>query len=206
MKNKISSGIPGESIEFHHQNRDFAIFIWHQLRAGEGKKLAEKREEKILSLGMHQHTPTWRAMLFTRSTSVCMCVVICDVMSCRGKLKFQLNFLRNRKDLFSLCCCWRVFFFSFSFCRFQRLATMAATSQWSRSSAFPSRKRRIWDRLSAFSSHTVRWMWWVASSKECAYKHRKMFTRTLDEAWPRQLRTRKTNGELSTNTREIGDL
>lgn len=73
---------------------------------------------------------------------------------------------------------------------------MAAINRWSKSSASRSRKRRSKDRLSACSRLMGRWMSWVELPSECAFKHRRMCMRPLAEAWPRQLRIRKVNGEF----------
>lgn len=96
--------------------------------------------------------------------------------------------------------CSKFFFFRFSFCRFRRLATMAAISRWSSNSASPSpRRRRSRDRSNAYSSHMGRSTSWVASLSGCACRRRRTCTRTLGVAWRRQLRTRKANGESSSS-------
>lgn len=147
-------------------------------------------------------TFTWNALIHTHmepcSFQRCVCSDFCDVMSCRGKLKFQLNFC---KWFFSSFFCEKLTSssFVFSFCHFQRLATMATINQWSRNSASRLRRKKSWDHSSVYSSRTGRWMLWAASSIGCVYKRRKMSTRTPVVAWLRQLRIRKVNGELSSN-------
>lgn len=88
------------------------------------------------------------------------------------------------------------FFWLFSFCHFQLLATTAAINRWSKSSAFRSRKRRSRDRLSAYNRHTGRWMSWAVSPNVCAFKRKKTPTRPPEEAWPKRRRTWEANGEL----------
>lgn len=132
-------------------------------------------------------------------------------VSCRGKIEisieFKVIFLRSLRDflfyfiLFSRQSLNVLLFlpvFFFSFCHFQRLATMAAISQWSRNSASHLRKRKSKDHLSASSNRMNRWMWWVASSIGCVCRRRKMCTRVRDVVWLRQLKVLKTNGECIT--------
>lgn len=87
--------------------------------------------------------------------AVALCVYVWSgvVTQCHvaEKLKFQSNISKRFFLLLTVL-------LLFSFCRFQRLVTMAATNRLSRSSASRSRRRRSRDHLNVYSSHTGRWM------------------------------------------------
>lgn len=171
----------------------FQWFVFPKSRLVEGK--TENVKKKV--------TFTWNAPTHTDMlvvlTALCVFVKwICDVMSCRGKIEISIAFI---KDFFRLLSKENIFLtvclLCFSFCRFRRLATMAAINRWSKNSASRLRKKRSRDHSNAYSSHTGKWMLWVEYLIGCVFKRRKMFMRTRDAAWLRQLKIRRRNGEFS---------
>lgn len=194
--------------------RRFAIFESLKAKLKNAKK---KSYFHLVCTNTHADNGAMLAVS-TAFVSVCLCGLAGEVNLWRNVLsrknEISIEFIRvffsaeeNKYFLTSFL------HLRFSFCRSRRLATMAAISRLSRSSASRSRKRRSRGHSNAYSSHTGRWMLWVESSIECAYRRRKMCTRTRDAAWLRQLRIKRNDGELKPkntkkwNTRkEIEDL
>lgn len=166
----------------------------------------------------HQHSSRviWNHAFF--SLFIAMCVhgaVGCDVMACRGKLKFQLLsrfFLRlffsrscNTKEKKKIVCNIKPFNFMylspfpflsqhFSSCQFHHLVAMAAVNK---NLVFHLRiTRRHRDHLNVYNRQTMdKLTYLVQFNTRCVFMHKRMSTRIRKGIWPRQLKSKRRERE-----------
>lgn len=177
---------------------------------------------------MHQHIPSlagkyrelFGTMLISFFRYLLLCVHgavgCCDVMACRGKLKFQLL---SRFYFFAYIFFINSFFFAhvimqainlliflfppfaifhFSSCHFQQLlTTMAAVNKWNKDLNFHLPiMRRHRDLSNVCSKPTVaKSMYSVLFIIRCVYMHKRMSMKIRKGTWLRQLKNKRKNRE-----------